>query len=187
MKKCLAVAFAFSVLAVLGAGTLAAQNRRVIHADLIGYSEVPSVSSTGEGEFQATWDDSALEFRLTYSGLEGNVTQAHIHFAQKDVNGGITVFLCSNLDNGPVGTPPCPQSGEVTGVRMAGDMTGGAEAQGIAAGEFAELLEAIQAGKTYANVHTEKHGGGELRGQLRIIRGNGGNNQGNGDDEGDDD
>lgn len=39
-------------------------------------------------------------------------------------------------------------------------------AQGIAANEFEELLAAIGEGATYANVHTAKYGGGEIRGQI---------------------
>jgi len=42
----------------------------------------------------------------------------------------------------------------------------GPAGQGIAAGEFAELLAAIRAGKTYANVHSAKFPGGEIRAQL---------------------
>ena len=43
----------------------------------------------------------------------------------------------------------------------------GPAAQGIAAGEFAELVRAIRAGATYVNVHTTVHPGGEIRKQLR--------------------
>ena len=43
----------------------------------------------------------------------------------------------------------------------------GPGAQGIAAGEFAELLAAIRSGNAYANVHTTKYPGGEIRGQIR--------------------
>ena len=39
-------------------------------------------------------------------------------------------------------------------------------AQGIAAGEFNELVAAIRAGATYANVHSTKYEGGEIRAQL---------------------
>jgi hypothetical protein len=44
---------------------------------------------------------------------------------------------------------------------------GGIVGQGIAPGEFEELLAAIRAGVAYANVHTSTFPGGELRGQLR--------------------
>lgn len=146
------------------------RNNHVVKAELIGYQEVPSVSSTCEGEFRAKIgnDNSQIEFELSYENLEGDVQQAHIHFGQKDVNGGVSIFLCSNLGNGPAGTPSCPApSGTVTGVRTAADAVGGAAAQGIAAGELEELIEAIHAGKAYANVHSTLFPGGECRGQIR--------------------
>jgi len=48
---------------------------------------------------------------------------------------------------------------------MAGNVTGPA-AQGIAAGEFAELLAAIRNGSVYANIHTAAAPAGEIRGQV---------------------
>jgi hypothetical protein len=169
--------FVWLPLAVtLGAISAPAQNNRhQIRANLAGYEEVASISSTGSGEFRVRLSDAALEFELSYAGLEGNVLQAHIHLGQIGVNGGIMVFLCSNLGNGPAGTPPCPQSGTVTGVRMAADVVG-PSGQGIAAGEagvFGEVLRALRSGSTYANVHTDKHTGGEIRGQLRTDNGRG--------------
>lgn len=167
-KRLFRLVLALPLLVAVGAASLSAQNhRRVIKTRLTGFQEVPAISSTGRGEFRARLDDDSIEFELSYSNLEGDVQQAHIHLAQGGVNGGITVFLCSNLGNGPAGTPACPQSGTVTGVRMAADMTGGAAAQGLAAGEFSELLRALRSGNTYANVHTTKHTGGEIRGQIR--------------------
>lgn len=147
------------------------RDARVVKAELIGYQEVPSVSSPCEGEFRAkiSNDDSQIEFELNYANLEGTVQQAHIHFGQRDVNGGVSIFLCSNLGNGPTGTPLCPgpQSGSVTGTRGTADVIGGAAAQGIAPGELEELIDAIHAGKAYANVHSDKFPGGECRGQIK--------------------
>jgi len=40
------------------------------------------------------------------------------------------------------------------------------DAQGIEAGAFDELVDAILAGAAYANVHSAKFGPGEIRGQL---------------------
>ena len=77
------------------------------------------------------------------------------------------MFLCSNLGNGPAGTQPCPAGpATVTGTLTAADVVGPA-AQGIAAGEFEELLRAIRARVTYVNVHSSKFPAGEIRSQLR--------------------
>ena len=159
-----------STLVLVGATATAAQGSdddERTRARLIGYEEVPAVSTEGGGTFRARMvDDDAFTFRLSYDELSSHVQQAHIHFGQKRVNGGISVFLCSNLGNGPEGTAPCPDSGVVTGTITAAQVVGPA-AQGITAGEFDELLAAIRAGLTYANVHTDTFPGGEIRGQLR--------------------
>ena len=127
-------------------------------AVLLGTQEVPSVSTGAHG--------AALHYQLAYDGLEGDVTQAHIHVGQKDVNGGISAFLCSNLGNGPVGTQPCPAPpARISGVITAADVVGPAN-QGVAAGEFDELVRAIRSGVAYANVHSTKFPGGEVRSQI---------------------
>lgn len=138
---------------------------------LRGYEEVPSVSTTAKARFKAWIDEKAgnIRYELSYSGLEGDVRQAHIHFGQRGVNGGITVWLCQTATNvDPLGlSPTCPQAGTVTGMIQAANVGNQAAAQGIAAGEFAELIAAIRAGKTYVNVHSSKFPGGEVRAQLR--------------------
>jgi hypothetical protein len=168
---------AAATLGLLAAGALA-DGRDRIEARLKSYQEVPAVSSVAGGRFSARVDHASLSlhYELSYSGLEGEVRQAHIHFGQRSVNGGIMVWLCQTAANpSPVAsTPACPQSGTVSGVISAADVIGapppappGASAQGIAAGEFAEMLAAIRAGVAYANVHSSKFPGGEIRGQLR--------------------
>jgi hypothetical protein len=165
----------------LGSFALADGGSKNVRGQLIGYEEVPSVSTAASGEFDARIvDESTIEYTLSYTGLEGAVQQSHIHFGQLSVNGGISVFLCTNLGNGPAGTQPCPASpATITGTITAADVspaipaTAGAVTQGIAAGEFAELLAAIRASATYANVHTTRWPGGEIRAQLGKSRGEG--------------
>jgi hypothetical protein len=61
---------------------------------------------------------------------------------------------------------PDPNSGTVTGTINAANIGAGAAGQGIAAGEFGETVRAIKAGVVYANVHSSKFPGGEIRGQV---------------------
>lgn len=140
-------------------------------AVLSGYAGVPSVSSTGTGRFSAEIDtvSKTISYQMTYSGLEGEIQLAHIHIGQARTNGGISAFLCSNAPNPPAGTPVCPIEGTVTGVIQESSVVG-PTAQGIAPGEFAELVAAIRAGATYVNVHTSKVPSGEIRGQIRYTR-----------------
>ena len=129
--------------------------------NMSSYLEVPALSTSGKGSFQAKIDGSTITYKLEYSGLSSAATQAHIHFGQRNVSGGVSAFLCGG------GTKPaCPPSGgTVTGTIVASDVIGPAN-QGIAAGEMAELIAAIRAGRAYANVHTTTFPGGEIRGQI---------------------
>jgi hypothetical protein len=158
---------ALTAVGVAGAVALA-QGGNDFKERLTGYEEVPALSTSGHGTFRASIRDNrtAIRYRLSYAGLEARPLQAHIHLGQRGVNAGVIVFLCDNTGAGPAGTKPCPApSGTVTGTLRAADVIGPA-AQGIAPGEFGELVRAIRAGATYANVHTEKYQGGEIRAQL---------------------
>jgi hypothetical protein len=143
-------------------------------ATLDAIQEVLTCFSFGSGTFEAqiSQGDTAIDYRLTYQNLVGTVTQAHIHFGKEFEQGGIVVFLCSNLTPPPVdlpaNTPPCPiPSGSVTGTLNATSVLNRASGQGINAGEFAEVVIALRFGFTYANVHTSVCPGGEIRGQIR--------------------
>jgi hypothetical protein len=145
---------------------------RRIEANLTGYEENLTLSTSGRGVFTAKiTSDNEIVYELKYSDLESDVTQAHIHFGRPGINGGIAAWLCGTATNpGPATNPPpaCTPgtAGTVTGVITAANVIGPA-AQGIAAGEFEEFLAAIRAGATYANVHTSGKPGGEIRGVVR--------------------
>ena len=157
---------------VLWVGSALADNRHhkdeVVRARLVGFAEVPlTLSTPGRGRFHAVLDEDeqTISYRLTYGGLEADVTQAHIHFGRFYTAGGVSAFLCSNV-GGPPGTPACPaQGGEVTGTLTPESVIGPA-GQGISPGEFAKLVAAIRSGNTYANVHSTKYPAGEIRGQI---------------------
>jgi CHRD domain len=139
---------------------------------LTGYQETTQTLSTiGNGSFEANVanDDSSFEWTLSYGDLEGAVTQAHIHFGARGLSGGISIWLCktaATAAGAPAGTADCPTpGGTVSGTADASDVIG-PSGQGIEAGAFGEILAAIRAGKAYANVHSVKWPGGEIRGQL---------------------
>jgi hypothetical protein len=120
--------------------------------------------------------------------MESTVTQAHIHIAQRNVNGGIVLWLCGTTLNipgvnntpGPSGTAVCTSpSGSVSGTFTP------AHVQAVAAQHFgppdlAEVIRFMQAGLAYANIHTLQSPGGEIRGQTR--RGHGGHGHDDRDD-----
>ncbi|MGH2716885.1 MAG: CHRD domain-containing protein [Thermoleophilaceae bacterium] len=161
-----AVVAIVSIVSVVATAAVAG-NGQDVKAKLDGFQEVPSISTDGNGKFKAKILSNEIQYRLKYRDLEGGaVAAAHIHFAERHVNGGIVAFLC-----GGGGKPACPPApATVTGTIVPTDVLA-VPAQGFAAGEFDELVRAIRAGATYANVHTATFGNGEIRGQI-----NGGKN-----------
>jgi hypothetical protein len=155
-------AAAFCALAASGA----AQAQSSASAKLSGYEEVPALNSSGSATFSGTINANSISYRLRYKGLSTDVAQAHIHFGQKGVNGGVSVLLCSNTAGGS--TPVCPAgNATVTGTLKSADVLG-PTAQNIAAGDFDALVSAMRAGVSYANVHTAQFASGELRGQIKV-------------------
>lgn len=140
-----------------------------VTTELSGFNEVPAISSEATGEFQARLNETGdqLTYTLTYSGIATPVQFAHLHLGQAGANGGIAVWLCDNSGGAPVSVQACPQSaGTIEGTITSADVVGPTE-QGLAASEFAELLDAIGAGALYVNVHSETFPAGEIRGQLK--------------------
>jgi hypothetical protein len=145
----------------------------VFFSELNGAQEVPSVTTAGEGKITATLRNDVdlgqvIDYSLTYSGL-ADVTQAHIHNGAVGVNGPVNVFLCTTAQGG---TPPAVVGAQVTPVcpATAGTVSGTLSAADFISTElvttFPELVAAIQAGGTYANVHTVANPTGEIRGQV---------------------
>jgi hypothetical protein len=138
----------FLLLTLLCAGRASAQTHWV--ATLVGANENPAVATGAVGQFDAMLSaaEDNMTFTLTYSGLQGTMTQAHIHRGAAGVNGPIIYWLA----NGDV-----PSA--ITGCTDPTPLGGGC---GFLASDFADL----QAGNLYANLHTSFAPGGEIRGQI---------------------
>lgn len=161
------VGLGFAAVVALPALATGPEEEEPFFARLEGLEEVPSVSTEASGSFFANLVDGVLDYHLRYDGIATAVRFAHIHLGQARTNGGVAVFLCDSTGNAPPGTPACPEmGGEVSGSASAEDVIG-PEDQGIAPGEFEELVAALREGKTYANVHSEAFPAGEIRGQIR--------------------
>lgn len=184
MRHIIKTACALGILLLASGNVYSEDKGPRLLADLKGFQEVPAVSTVATGQFRATIiNQTTIAYELTYSGLEGTITQSHIHFGQRHTSGGISLWLCQTTTN-PDPTklaPTCPQEAKagttVKGMLTAANLVG-PTAQGIAGSatggtpdEFAEIIKAIRAGSTYANVHSSKVASGEIRGQIKAAGG----------------
>ncbi len=150
--------------AALAAGLMTASavpaDTQVFSATLLGDNEVPPINTDGKAAFRMEVG------KLTFSGLSTPLVVSHLHFAPTKVAGGVMIFLC-----GGGGQPVCPAatSGTITGTITEANVTGPVP-QGIDAGDLTSALEAVGDGNAYANMHTTKFTGGEIRGQVERRR-----------------
>jgi len=135
-------------------------------ATLLGDNEVPPINSAGTAAFHMENANGVITFTMTFSGLSSNPVVSHLHFAPTKVAGGVMIFLCGGGNQSPC---PAGTSGTFTGTITSANVTG-PTAQGIDVGDLTAALEAVDEGNSYANIHTTKFPGGEIRGQVR--RGN---------------
>jgi hypothetical protein len=177
MKRLRILILVMAALALTAAGPSGHDDERRLRADLTGLEEVPVVNTVATGKFRAriSPDEQSIEYRLSYSGLQGTVSQAHIHIAQLSVNGSIVIWLCQTATNpSPVPTTAhtCnPGSDDFTGTITADDViAGGTASQQLNAKDLASVIALIRAGAAYANVHTLPNStSGEIRGQIEVI------------------
>ena len=146
MKK---LAIATALGALFATGIASADDK--IRATLKGFNEVPSVSTEGSGTFEAVINRNgdAIDFEITYTGIQGTVTQSHMHVGQRGVNGGIVLWICgtatnplpANAGNTNICTSP---NGHFTGTWTGANMQNVATQQ-LATGELDEVIAAIRA------------------------------------------
>ncbi len=139
----------------------AAMNATNFRAHLSGDEEVPpaDTDATGQAIFRLQ-KDGTLYYKLIVANIE-NVRMAHIHLAPAGTNGGVVVWLY------PDGPPPALIPGRFQGVLAEGVITEANLVGALAGGTLDDLTDAIKAGNTYVNVHTNQFPGGEIRGQIK--------------------
>jgi CHRD domain len=144
-------------LVVAGATTAVATSGN-FQTHLSGDEEVPAVVTGAQGQatFKLSADGESLTYKLNVANIE-DVLQAHIHLEEPGVNGPVVAFLFGLVPEPGVDVNGTLASGSIE----AGDLIGPLLGQPLSA-----LIEAIEAGGAYVNVHTVAHRGGEIRGQL---------------------
>jgi NADH:ubiquinone oxidoreductase subunit F (NADH-binding) len=128
-------------LAVSALAFGARANTISVEAKLTAKQEVPAQAvkdTKAKGLFTGTLAGSKLTWKLTFSGLTGPATAAHIHLGAMGKAGNVAVALCA----------PCR-----SGVHGKATLT-------------PALKKALARHKLYVNVHTAKNPAGETRGQL---------------------
>src|SRR5258708_1010576 len=176
MKK---LAFLVLIVLCVSVATVASDDdANTFRATLRGINETPGpVATQATGSFTATLssDGSTLSYTVSYSNLNAQVTQSHIHFGLTKEMGGIMVWLCqpaaAPAPATDPGVPTCPDttSGTVSGTVTAANVVG-PNSQGITAGaDFAKVVQAMREGAAYVNVHSTRSPGGEIRGPVLTV------------------
>ena len=129
----------------------------VLLAELSGAAEVPTVMTEASGKaiFYDNGTGDQLAFILETSGI-GTVIGAHIHYGAMGSNGPVVATLYSGSDS----------SGDflIAGMVMESGLMGD-----FAGSPVSALVQAMDEGMTYVNVHSEAWPAGEIRGQIRRV------------------
>ena len=179
MQRRLGLAAAFVVGLVVVGGAVAGLNANW-STHLTGDQEVPpagvviETKAQGQAIFRLSQDGSTLHYRLIASNID-NAFMAHIHVGQAGTNGPIGVWLYPSTAIGPPGPLG---SGRHDGVLKEGEITAANFTGPLAGMTMADLVELLDTGGAYVNVHTNDgvaptntgpgdFPGGEIRGQVR--------------------
>jgi hypothetical protein len=138
-------------------------------AVLTGDNEVPPIDTqaTGRIKIVPNPEQTALDFQIYLSDLNGVVTAAHIHRGSVGTNGPVIATLnTGNAFAGALAYTLGSGSGS-TSTSVGGTITS-ADLKGPLAGkQVTDLIRLIEDGKAYVNVHTHQNSNGEIRGQLK--------------------
>jgi len=173
MKSTLLHVLPVAALAGLAlAATPALAHEEIFVATLSGSAEAPPNASAGFGSAIITFDLDLFTMRVqaTFSGLSGTVTASHIHCCTA-VAGVSTAGVATPTPTFP-GFPSGVTAGsydETFDMSVAGSYNGAfvtANGNTISTA-FTALLNGMEAGKAYLNIHTTFASGGEIRGFLQ--------------------
>ncbi len=163
-SRVLLLALTISLFVLLMATTVSGKGRNSFRAILSGAGEVPPVDTDAVGKsiFHLNDDDSALRYRLVVGKIE-NIVQAHIHCGAPGVNGPVVAFLFGPIPEG-VTISGILAEGTVSNVEIIPRPDSPQCPGGVA--NFDELLDKINSGQAYVNVHTTANPAGEIRGPM---------------------
>ena len=143
-------------------------------ATLTGAAESPSVSTPGTGLALFSYDSTArtLDYNVSFSGLTGNTTAAHIHAGVNAAgagNNGVATQLPS-FTGFPIGVTSGTFTRSVD-LTQTGSWNANyiAANGGTTAGAEAALFSAMNNNRAYLNIHTISFGSGEIRGYLTPV------------------
>jgi hypothetical protein len=131
---------------------------------LKGRNEVPPVNSTSFGivKFVSNKRRTKLKFLLKVETIE-NFVQAHIHSGNRGENGPVLAFLFgADLETLPEQNGITTRRGFVTGTITNEDIV----SNDVGVKNIEDLLDLMNDGLTYVNIHTEQNPSGEIRGQI---------------------
>ena len=161
------VLFAIGSYAVAGPrdGPGKVPDSKKFEARLNGFQETPSVSTTGFGNFEAELvnaDEAPLRVHTT----RGSRAEHRSSRTCTSASGASPAASRSSSAAAARSRPSVPgRRGHVEGDITPADVVG-PNGQGIEPGSFGEIIRAMQAGQSYANIHTTRWPGGEIRGQI---------------------
>jgi hypothetical protein len=132
---------------------------RNFKADLTGADEVLSVDTdtTGKAKFKVNKDFTEIKFKLEIKNAIEilGAAGAHIHCAPAGENGPIVTFLAGVVGGGFDGK-----------VKIEATLTDANIVDVECGDSIAGLVDSMEAGMTYVNVHSIDNPGGEVRGQI---------------------
>lgn len=117
-------------------------------------------AASGMATFELSKDGTVLHYKVTVSNIE-DANMSHIHIAPEGKEGPPAAWLY------PSAPPPMLKEGKFTGTLAEGDIKAENLIGDFKGKPLSALIDVLKAGGAYANVHTKKMPGGEVRGQIR--------------------